>query len=123
MLVVNQELAAVRTAARMASTLRQRYGQSRLHLVINRTDQHAEIGHDDVERTVGIEIAHLFPGDYRLALKAMNKGRPMVLDKQHELSKALIAFAHHLAGPRPAPRRAEKDREGGFFGRLVPRKA
>src|SRR4029453_1104439 len=87
-LVVNQELATVRTAARMAATLRQRYGQSRLHLVLTRTDRRAEIGHEDVERTVGVEIAHTFPSDYRLALQAMNKGRPRRLARQRARPKA-----------------------------------
>jgi pilus assembly protein CpaE len=123
MLVVNQELATVRTAARMAATLRQRYGQSRLHLVLTRTDRRAEIGHEDVERTVGVEIAHTFPSDYRLALQGMNKGRPLVLDAQHELSKAFTAFARDLAGVRAPSGRAEKVRTGGLFGRLTPRKA
>jgi pilus assembly protein CpaE len=122
-LVVNQELATVRTAARMAATLRQRYGQSRLHLVLTRTDRRAEIGHEDVERTVGVEIAHTFPSDYRLALQAMNKGRPLVLDAQHELSKAFTAFARELAGVRAPAAQAEKIRAGGLFGRLAPRKA
>ena len=108
-LVVNQELATVRTAARMAATLRQRYGQSRLHLVLTRTDRRAEIGHEDVERTVGVEIAHTFPSDYRLALQAMNKGRPLVLDAQHELSKAFSAFARELAG---VPRAGTAGRKG-----------
>jgi pilus assembly protein CpaE len=122
-LVVNQELATVRTAARMAATLRQRYGQNRLHLVLTRTDRRAEIGHEDVERTVGVEIAHTFPSDYRLALQAMNKGRPLVLDGQHELSKAFTIFARDLAGvPAHAPQ-IEKARAGGLFGRLAPRKA
>ena len=122
-LVVNQELATVRTAARMAATLRQRYGQSRLHLVLTRTDRRAEIGHEDVERTVGIEIAHTFPSDYRLALQAMNKGRPLVLDGQHELSKAFTAFARELAGIPAHPSRAEKAHAGGLFGRLATRRA
>ncbi len=122
-LVVNQELATVRTAARMAATLRQRYGQSRLHLVLTRTDRRAEIGHEDVERTVGVEIAHTFPSDYRLALQAMNKGRPLVLDAQHELSKAFTTFARELAGVRAHPPQADKVRAGGLFGRLSPRKA
>src|SRR4030095_5746616 len=99
-LVVNQELATVRTAARMAATLRQRYGQSRLQAVLTRTDRRAEIGHEDVERTIGMEIAHTFPSDYRLALQAMNKGRPLVLDAQHELSKAFSTFARELARVR-----------------------
>jgi pilus assembly protein CpaE len=122
-LVVNQELATVRTAARMAATLRQRYGQSRLHLVLTRTDRRAEIGHEDVERTVGVEIAHTFPSDYRLALHGMNKGRPLVLDAQHELSKAFTAFARELAGVRAPAAQAEKIRAGGLFGRLAPRRA
>jgi pilus assembly protein CpaE len=122
-LVVNQELASVRTASRMAATLRQRYGQSRLYLALTRTDRRAEIGHEDVERSVGIEIAHTFPSDYRLALQAMNKGRPLVLDGHHDLAKAFTAFARDLAGvPAPA-RRAEKVRAGGLFGRLAQRKA
>ena len=123
-LVVNQELATVRTGARMATTLRQRYGPSRLHLVLTRTDRRAEIGHEDVERTVGVEIAHTFPSDYRLALQAMNKGRPLVLDAQHELSKAFGAFARELAGVRAAPApQVERGRATGLFGRLAPRKA
>jgi pilus assembly protein CpaE len=122
-LVVNQELATVRTAARMAATLRQRYGQSRLHMVLTRTDRRAEIGHEDVERTVGVEIAHTFPSDYRLALQAMNKGRPLVLDAQHELSKAFTGFARELAGIPAHAGRAEKVHAGGLFGRLTPRKA
>jgi pilus assembly protein CpaE len=122
-LVVNQELATVRTASRMAATLRQRYGQSRLHLVLTRTDRRAEIGHEDVERTVGIEISHTFPSDYRLALHAMNKGRPLVLDSQHDLSKAFTTFARDLAGLRVPDSQTEKVRTGGIFGRLAPRKA
>jgi len=76
-----------------------------------------------VERTVGVEIAHTFPSDYRLALQAMNKGRPLVLDGQHELSKAFTVFARELAGVRVAAPQAEKARAGGLFGRLTPRKA
>ncbi len=72
---------------------------------------------------MGVEIAHTFPSDYRLALQGMNKGRPLVLDAQHELSKAFTAFARDLAGVRAPSGRAEKVRTGGLFGRLTPRKA
>src|SRR5260370_1444577 len=69
------------------------------------------------------EIANPSPSVYRLALQAMNKGRPLVLDAQHDLSKAYPAFAGQLAGVRaPAPP-VEKVRAGGLFGRLAPRKA
>lgn len=123
-LVVNQELATVRNASRMASTLRERYGQARLTLVLSRTDRRAEIGLDDVERTVGIDISHSFPSDYRLALQAMNKGRPLALDPQSELANSFIAFARDLGGTKvEKASKQEKPRPEGILGRLAPRKA
>ena len=121
-LVVNQELATVRNASRMAATLKQRYGQGRLNMVLARTDRRAEIGLDDVERTVGLEIGHTIPSDYRLALNAMNKGRPVVLDGGNELSSAFKAFARQLASVPDEPKE-EKARPGSLFGRLAPKKA
>jgi len=121
-IVVNQELATVRNASRLAATLRQRYGAGRLSLVLSRTDRRAEIGHDDVERTVGMAVSHTFPSDYRLALQAMNKGRPIVLDRQNELSAAFSAFARDLGGV-PEARKSQKPVAGSIFGRLAPRRA
>jgi pilus assembly protein CpaE len=124
-LVVNQELATVRNASRMATTLRERYGQGRLSLVLTRTDRRAEIGLDDVERTVGLEVSHSFPSDYRLALQAMNKGRPIALDPQTELAGAFLSFARTLSGTSEKKVKEEKTRaeSQSLFGRLAPRKA
>jgi pilus assembly protein CpaE len=123
-LVVNQELATVRNASRMAATLKQRYGQGRLSVVLARTDRRAEIGLDDVERTVGVEISHTIPSDYRLALQAMNKGRPVVLEGGNELASAFKTFARELAGVQDSTKeREQKARTGSLFGRLAPKKA
>jgi len=121
-LVVNQELATVRSAGRMAATLKQRYGPSRLSVVLTRTDRKAEIGHEDVERTLGVDVKHAFPSDYRLALQAMNKGRPIVLENHNELSGAFVEFAQDLAGI-PRPDKGSKLGTGGLFGRLAPKRA
>jgi pilus assembly protein CpaE len=121
-LVVNQELATVRNAGRMAATLRQRYGPTRLSVVLTRTDRRAEIGHEDVERTLGAEVKHTFPSDYRLALQAMNKGRPLVLDNHNELSGAFVSFAQDLAGI-PKADKGSKVGTGSLFGRLAPKRA
>lgn len=120
--IVNQELATVRNASRMVATMKQRYGQARLSMVLARTDRRAEIGLDDVERTVGLEISHTIPSDYRLALQAMNKGRPVVLDGGNELAGAFKTFARQLANVA-APVKEEKPRPGSLFGRLAPKKA
>jgi pilus assembly protein CpaE len=122
-LIANQELATVRSASRMAASLRSRYGRDRLGLVLTRTDRRAEIGHEDVERTVGIEIRHTFPSDYRLALEAMNKGRPIVLETQNDLSKSLKAFARTLSGDGESRDRAPKGKPGSLFGLLAPKRA
>jgi len=121
-IVANQELATVRNATRMAATLRNRYGQERLRLVLTRTDRRAEIGHEDVERTVGLDITHTFPSDYRLALQAMNKGRPIVVDNHNDLSAAFVAFTREITAAPPDVVEG-KGASRSLFGRLAPRRA
>ncbi len=119
-IVANQELATVKNASRMAAMLRQRYGRSKVSVVLSRSDRRAEIGHEDVERAVGCEVAQTFPSDYRLAVDAMNKGRPIALDNHNELSAAFVRFARTLAGvrvERPKPVRA------GLFAKFTPRRS
>ena len=96
--VANQELATVRNAGRMASALRARYRKAKVMTVINRSDRRSEIGQQDIERAVGGAIALQMPSDYRRALHAMNKGRPLVLDNHNELSASFKALAQELAG-------------------------
>ncbi len=96
--VANQELATVRNAGRMAAALRARYSNTNVMTVINRTDVRSEINHQDVEKVVGGTIAHHVPSDYRRALLAMHKGRPLALDNHNQLSASFTALARDLAG-------------------------
>lgn len=118
--VANQELATVRNASRMSSTLRTRYPKATVSTVINRTDGRAEIGQRDVERAVGSAISHQFPSDYRRALLAMHKGRPLALDNHNQLSASFKALACELAGVTDQP--AERA-TGGFKGLLSGRRS
>ena len=112
--VVNQELATVKSAGRLATALRQRYGREKVLIVVSRSDQQAVIRHSDVERATGGEVAYTFPSDYRAALQALNRGRPLACDNHSELSGSLKRFALELAGIKyeAAPR-------SGFLGRLT----
>jgi pilus assembly protein CpaE len=107
--VANQELATVRNAGRMASALRARYPHTKVTTMINRTDGRSEINHQDVESAVGGRIAHQVPSDYRRALLAMHKGRPLALDNHNQLAASFTALARDLAGlsaqkaDQPAP--------------------
>ena len=68
---------------------------------------------------VGGRVTHTFPSDYRLALQALNQGKPITLDNHNELSASFQKFARELAGlavDRVAAR------PSGFLGRLSGRK-
>jgi len=118
--VANQELATVRSASRVAAALRQRYGRDKVNVVLSRSDRQADIGFDDVEKAVGSSVEHTFPSDYRAALQALNRGRPIALENHNDLSSSFRRFAHKLAGvktERTAPKPA------GLLGRLTHRRA
>jgi len=118
--VVNQELATVKSASRIAGMLKQRYGREKVKVVLSRSDRQADIGHADVEKAIGLSVAHTFPSDYRVALNALNKGRPLALDNQNELSASFRQFAQELSGVRP---KREANKSVGLFGRLTQRRA
>ena len=115
--VTNQELATVRSASRMAAALRQRYGKDKLTIVMSRADHLAEIGHEDVERAVGVRVHHSFPSDYRRALQALNKGRPLTLENHNELSGSFLKFARALANIEKPAEKKPTPRFGLFGGR------
>jgi pilus assembly protein CpaE len=116
LIVANQELATVRNAGRIAGALRQRYGKERVKIVISRFDKQAEIGAEDVERVVGSPVKYTVPSDYRTALNALNKGRPVALDKDNKLTPAFQAMAFDLAGIRVE--KIVEPQRGGLFGLL-----
>lgn len=119
-IVANQELATVRAATRLSAALRQRYGKERLAVVVSRFDTQAEIGQSDVERVLGTPVAHTFPSNYRIALEALNTGRPVVLDNHNKLAAALTGFARVLAETVDEP--VPDKRKPGFLGRLTGRR-
>jgi len=118
--VANQELATVRSASRMAAALRQRYGKDRVGVVVSRYDQQAEIGRKDIERVIGGPVSDVFPSNYRLALDALNCGRPLVLDNHNKLASSYASFARSLiAVAQDAPvEQAARERPAGLLSRL-----
>jgi pilus assembly protein CpaE len=116
--VVNQELATVKSASRLAGMLRDRYGRDKVSVVLTRSDRQADIGHADVEKAVGSPVTVTFPSDYRLALQALNKGRPIALDNHNDLSASFTKFARTLAGVRAESATSTRS---SLFGRLTSR--
>jgi pilus assembly protein CpaE len=115
--VANQELATIRSASRMAAALRQRYGKDRVAVVVSRYDQLAEIGRKEIERVMGGPIAHVFPSNYRLALGALNLGRPLVLDNHNKLAASFESFARSLV-TNPGVEAPVRERQAGLLSRF-----
>jgi pilus assembly protein CpaE len=113
--VANQELTTVKSAGRFVTLLRQRYGQEKVSVVASRADRRAEIGLDDLERAVGMPMRHIFPSDYRLAIEALHRGRPLVLEQPSPLANAFKAYARELAGVE-ADKEVAPKATGGFLG-------
>jgi Flp pilus assembly CpaE family ATPase len=104
----------------MAAALRQRYGKDRVRVVVSRFDQVAEIGRKEIERVMGGPIAQVFPSDYRLALGALNVGRPLVLDNHSKLAASFVSFARGLASDSRVEQTSQ-ERPGGLFSRFTSR--
>jgi pilus assembly protein CpaE len=113
--VTSQELPAVRNASRLASALRERYGCDRVLVVVSRFDKQAEIGQGDIEKVVASKIQHMLPSDYRLAVQALRRGRPIALDNHNKLAAGFRSLAKGLAKIDPNPQRPEL--VGSFFDR------
>jgi pilus assembly protein CpaE len=120
-IVANQELATVRSAARIAEALRQRYGKERVSAIVSRYDAASEIGQDDVERVMGLKLKGLIPSDYRLALQALNTGRPLMVENHSRLAASYRDLAKELSGQKKAEEAV--DPPAGLFGRLLARRA
>jgi pilus assembly protein CpaE len=117
--VLNQELATVRSGARLASALRQRYGSPRVNVLVSRFDKASDISKEDIARTVGSPIKHVFPSDYRTALEALNVGRPVVVENTSRLAGSYMEFARGMASLTETAQESEKP---GLFSRFSARR-
>lgn len=119
LVVVNHELPTLRSAYRLVGTLRQKFGD-RVQVVVNRSDKTSEISLEDIQKTVGVKISHVFPNDYRQAVAAINKGQPLAESGQGRLPESFHTFARTLTGQ---PREESEAEAGGIFGWLSPRRS
>ena len=117
-LVTSQELPSLRSAGRLAHMLRTRYGAARVMAVMNRHDRRSEIAHADVERVIGDAVKHVIPSDYRMALQAVNVGRPVALE-----TGALADSFRSLAGDLGGIVKQKRPPSSSVFGRLAFRRA
>ena len=112
LLVTNQDLSSVRSAAATAADLRQRFGSQRLRVVINRYDKRASVSAQDVAMVTREPIAWTVPNDFQVAVEAINSGKPFTL-QDGKLPAAVRQVAAELTNTGTLPKRP-----GGLLGRL-----
>lgn len=120
LVVTSQEVSALRSAAHASETLRQRYGPKRVSVIVNRFDKTSVVSTTDIERVIGEPVKYTIPSDYKVAVEAVNIGRPIVLDSEGKLSKAIRTFARNLAG---VTSKQKTSAPGGVLARLAWRRA
>ena len=114
--VVNQELATVKSAGRLASTLRQRYGREKVQVVLSRSDRQADIG--TCRRGAGDRRRDRLHVSERLSDGAAGTEQGPsagVRQPQRSVGLAQAKFAYQLAGIKAGRRRTRT----GFLGRLT----
>ncbi len=120
--VVNHELPTVRSAHRLVSMLRQRYGE-RVSVLVNRADRLSEISLEDIKKAVNVPIRHVFPNDYRGCVSAANRGRPIASSGDGKLTESFHAFVRTLTGAPAKQAAAGSEDSSRLFGWLSPRKS
>lgn len=119
--VANQELATVRNASRIAEALKRRYGNDRVSVILTRYDPDLQIGEDDVRKATGTRVSATIPNDYRLALQALNAGRPVIVENHTRLAASFRRLAFRLAGLKEPDE--DSDTSTGLLGRLLGRRS
>jgi pilus assembly protein CpaE len=95
-LVTTQDAASLKNGHRLATDLGQRYGVDRVRVVINRFDRSADVNEADIHWAMGEPPSATFSSADRLAISALNKGQPIVLDNQSKLGGELRRYTRTL---------------------------
>jgi pilus assembly protein CpaE len=95
-IVANQEIATLRSAALMAAAVRSGQGVDPVRAILNRYDPGAALDKKDAEESTGVPVMACFPSCYGVVADAANRGEP-VSTSRHEIGRAFARFARALA--------------------------
>ncbi|HSB20846.1 MAG TPA: P-loop NTPase [Anaeromyxobacteraceae bacterium] len=122
LLVVTQEIPAVRNARRCVELFRRLgYGSDRVRLVVNRHQRKSRIPDDLLAQTAGLEIAARVGNDYPLVDRSIHAGE-LVADGagRSSLARDLLGLVDLVVEPRQGAVRATSLLQRVFAGRVVP---
>jgi pilus assembly protein CpaE len=119
LLVVTQEVPAVRDARRCTDLFRRLGAESKLKLVVNRFRNGHEINPEVVAETVGLPVAATVANDYPAVIRAVNRGQ-MLLDDAPRAPvtkdvEKLVRVVGHVPSPDAAPAQEKRSLLQRFF--------
>jgi pilus assembly protein CpaE len=104
LLVVTQEVPAVRRAQRCVSFLRQLgHDDARVRLVINRYSKSAEVKSELIADTVGLPVSATIASDYPALIRCINRGSLLTEEASKSSLTRDVEALRSVVGYRPEP--------------------
>lgn len=96
--VLQQSLPFIRNGQRMLdmfTTLG--YRKDSIRQILNRHDEAGDVMQSDIERSLGLRMAHQIPNNFEIASESINQGEPVLkLARSSNLSKAFVRMVQSL---------------------------
>ncbi len=115
-LVINPDIASLRDASQFFEVCRQlSYPKDKVLVVVNQFDRREGLSLDDIEKSLQVRVFGTIPWDRKTALNAINRGVPVVLQRQNSaLRKAYQDLGNQMIsilerGPKESGRRNTSD--------------
>ncbi|WP_242395678.1 AAA family ATPase [Anaeromyxobacter oryzisoli] len=120
LLVLTQEIPAVRDARRCVDLLRRLGCEDKVTVVVNRHRKGQQIDDAVIADTVGLPVGAVIANDYPAVIQAVNRGAFVADDAPRaQVTRDLAALAETLVPAMPGAARAGPAARPGLIGRLL----
>ncbi len=102
LLVAHTDVVSLWSAGRIQTFLQEGAGRDRLRVVLNRYKKIPGFTDEDVERATNCKVLWKVPNNFQLIGPAIDKGNPVALQDNHEVSRSYRGLAAELAGATAA---------------------
>jgi pilus assembly protein CpaE len=106
LLISHADVASLWSANQIQQYLGETGGRERLHLVLNRFKKIAGFTETDAEAAAGIKLLWKIPNQYFAASAAIDRGLPLMLQGNSEISRSFIGLASRLTENEVSVKRA-----------------
>jgi pilus assembly protein CpaE len=98
LLVAQTDVVSLWSAGRIQTFLQEGAGRDRLRIVLNRYKKIPGFTEEDVEKTTNCKVLWKIPNNFQVIGPAIDKGSPVALQENHEVSRSYRGLAAELAG-------------------------